>query len=217
MSDHRYEYILFDLDGTIIDSGEGVTNAVAYALEKLGIEVKDKNDLKCFIGPPLLESFKEFYGIEGEDALRAQEYYREVYGSKHLLENEVYDGIPELLERIKASGRKLVVTTSKPEKYALQIAKHFDFEKYFDLIAGADLLGKRSNKAQVLEYALDQLGNPDRSRVILVGDRKYDCDGAAAFGISTIGVLYGYGSEEELREHGAKYIANKPEDVYDFL
>lgn len=207
-----YEYVLFDLDGTLTDPGIGITNAVIYALNKFSIRVEDRTELYRFIGPPLLDSFQQFYGFSLTESREAIQYYREYYAEKGLLENQVYDGIPELLRSLKKSGRKLLVATSKPEVYAVQILEHFGLLTYFDLVAGASLDESRNRKEDVIRYALRKI-NGDPAQAVMVGDRVHDVEGAKANGLPVIGVLYGYGSEEELVGAGANLIAKNPGDV----
>lgn len=213
----KYTTILFDLDGTIIDSGEGVTNSVVYALNKMGINVEDKATIKRFIGPPLVYSFKNFYGFDDEKALEAIEYYREHYTKKGILEGYIYDGVEELLARLKESGKRIVLATSKPEVYAKRILETFNLSKYFDFIAGASLDEvSRNTKEAVLEYAIKE-ANIDTSSSIMIGDRFYDIVGAREFGIPCIAVLYGYGNRAEFEKYGAELIAETTRDVADFL
>lgn len=213
----NYTTILFDLDGTIVDSGEGVTNSVVYALGKLGIELEDKSTLSRFIGPPLVYSFKTFYGFDDEGAMRAIELYREYYTTKGILEGYIYDGIEALLKLLKNAKKRLILATSKPEIFAKQILDDAGLTKYFDFIAGASMDEKtRNTKEAVLEYAIKE-ANIDTSSSIMVGDRFYDIEGARAFGMDCIGVLYGYGSKQELESHGAKYIAKTPREVAEIL
>ena len=208
-----YNTILFDLDGTLTDPGIGITNSVAYALDKWGINVNDRVELYKFIGPPLVESFEKYYGFSHDDALLALKYYREYFSEKGLFENEVYDGIVELLEDLKAQGKRLIVATSKPEVYSKRILEHFDLYKYFDFLAGATFDEKRVKKNDVIAYAIESCGIDDLSRVVMIGDREHDVLGSACFGIDSIGVLWGYGSREELNAAGATYIAEKVEDI----
>ncbi len=211
-----YKTVLFDLDGTLTDPGVGITNSVAYALKKYGIEVQDRKSLYSFIGPPLNDSFKRYYGFSDEKAMEAIMYYREYFADRGIFENEVYDGVRQLLERIKASGRKIVLATSKPEKFAERILEHFELTEYFDAVAGASMDEKRNKKGDVIKYALEKSGLSAED-AIMVGDREHDVFGAGENGIDTIGVLYGYGSREELEKAGAVRIAQAVEDIYDFL
>ena len=211
------KFIFFDLDGTLTDPGIGITNSVIYALKKFGIETKDRTELFRFIGPPLIPSFMKYYGFSKEDALKAVVFYREYYDERGIFENKLYPGIPELLEKLKADGIKIVMATSKPEIFAEKIAKHYDIAKYFDLIAGATENETRTEKDEVIAYALKKLGNPPSSEITMIGDRFYDVKGAAKFGIPTVGVLYGYGDEKELTDAGAYAVAKTPEEVYEKL
>ena len=214
-----YNTILFDLDGTLTDPGIGITNSVAYALSKWNIQVADRSELYKFIGPPLLDSFAEYYGFSEEDCQKALAYYREYFKSKGIYENEVYSGVVEMLETLKTSGKKIVLATSKPEEFAIIILKHFDLYKYFDFVAGATMDEKRTRKGDVITYALDSCGitKADLKNVIMVGDRKHDVHGAKENDLDCIGVLFGYGDREELEDAGAKYIAEQVEDILKFI
>lgn len=208
-----YKYILFDLDGTLTDPGLGITNAVMYALKKFNIEVPERSQLYKFIGPPLLESFEKFYGMSSEESQLALQYYREYFKPYGLYENTVYDGIKELLAELKAQGKKLVLATSKPEPFAIEILRHFKLDKYFDFIAGATMDEKRVRKADVIAYALESCGITDLPSAIMIGDREHDILGAKEVGLESIGVLYGYGDMSELETASATYIAEKPKDI----
>ena len=210
-----YQIVLFDLDGTLTDSGLGITNAVAYALDKFGIQVKDHSELNVFVGPPLKDSFSRYYGFTPEECEKGVIYYREYYQDRGLFENEVYPGIPELLKYLKETGRKVVLATSKPEPFTRRIMEHFQLDQYFNLIAGASMDEKRVEKADVIRYALDDLGvsKEDYDQVVMVGDRNNDIFGAKENRLKVIGVLYGYGDLEELQSAGADDIAETPEDI----
>lgn len=210
------EYILFDLDGTITDSQEGIKNSVEYALKHFNIEVKDRADLNKYIGPPLRQSFMEFAGLSEADSHTAMTKYREYYGPKGIFENKVYKGIPELLEKLKTKGKKIILATSKPWIYAEIILEHFDLKKYFDFVAGSELNGVRTNKADVIAYAVERYKIPV-SDAAMVGDREHDILGAKENNIKTIGVLYGFGSRQELESAGADYIAENVENIYDYV
>lgn len=205
-----YKYILFDLDGTLTDPAEGITKSVAYALRHYGIEPPPLEELFPFIGPPLADSFMEFYGFDKKKAAEAVWVYREYFTVTGKYENKVYDGIAGLLCELKKSGYRLAVATSKPEVLAADILEHFGLAEYFDIIRGSMLDGTRVKKHEVIQAVLDEFV-PDRmDEVIMVGDRKFDVEGAAEFGMDCIGVLFGYGGREELEQAGARYIA---EDV----
>ena len=212
-----YKIVLFDLDGTLTDSGLGITNAVAYALEKFGIHVEDHSELNVFFGPPLKDSFIRYFKFSQEECEKAIIYYREYYSDKGLFENKVYPGIPELLDYLKQTGRKIILATSKPEFFSRQIMEHFHLDQYFELIAGASMDEKRVEKADVIHYALEKAGITDGSDVVMIGDREYDILGAKENGLDSIGVLYGYGSREELEAAGAGKIAETVEELWKIL
>ena len=208
-----YKYILFDLDGTLTDPGLGITNAVMYALKKFNIELPDRSELYKFIGPPLLDSFEKYYGMSKEESQLALQYYREYFKPYGLYENTVYDGIEELLSELKERGKSLILATSKPEPFAVEILRHFGLDKYFDFIAGATMDEKRVKKAEVIQYALESCGITELSRAIMIGDREHDVLGAKEVGLQSIGVLYGYGDYEELQAAGATYIVENAKDI----
>ena len=193
-----YKTILFDLDGTLTDPQEGITKSVQYALRKMNIVEDDLTKLTSFIGPPLLSSFKEMYNMNKEALVEAIGYYRERFAVTGLYENRVYCGIPEMLQELRAQGKKLIVATSKPTVFSVQILQHFDLERYFDAVIGSNLDGTRVEKAEVIEFALAQLAPINRQETVMVGDRKHDVIGAQKNGIDAIGVTYGYGGYSEL-------------------
>lgn len=209
----NYDVILFDLDGTLMDSSPGIINSIVYALKKYDITVENTETLRKFLGPPLHESFKEFYGFDEDKAMEAVSFYREYFSTKGLLENRVYDGVTKLLEALKENGKRIILATSKPQKFTDRIMKHFDLAKYFEFIAGSNMDGSRSKKAEVIEYALQQCNITDQSKAVMVGDRMHDIIGAQAVGIDSIGVEYGYGDYEELNNAGATYIAKTVDDL----
>lgn len=209
----QYDVVLFDLDGTLTDPVEGITNSVAYALRKFGLEVPERKELHKYIGPTLAESFGEFCGFEGEQITRAIAYYREYYQPYGINQNLLYDGVEEMLKQLTNAGKKVLVATSKPEPFARKILEDFGLTKYFTYIAGANIDETRGEKAEVIEYALETCGITDRERVIMVGDRKYDVVGAQKNGLRCIGVTYGYGGREELEAAGAVCVAEGPMDV----
>ena len=190
-------YILFDLDGTITDSSEGITKSVQHALKKLGIEENDQAMLRRFIGPPLDESFEKFYGFDKEKALKAVDYYRERYSDKGIYENVLFDGIADMLEGLKSDGYIIALATCKPEIYVPRILEYFNVDKYFAAAGLADTGSLSETKSQS----------------IMIGDRKDDILGAKASGIDSMGVRYGFAEEQELEMAGADYIVETVEDI----
>ncbi len=211
----KYRYIFFDLDGTLTDPGLGITNSVQYALRQFGIDVQDRRELYPFIGPPLSESFVKFYGFTEEQAQEAVTQYRVYFADTGIFENSVYPGIPELLKALNDAGMRPVLATSKPAVFAERILEHFDLKQYFHFVSGSELNGARVEKADVIRFALEALSITDPNDVIMVGDRCFDVEGAAACGISAIGVLYGYGDEKELAH--AVATAKTVADLRDLL
>ena len=208
-----YQTILFDLDGTLTDPGPGITNSVAYALNRCGISVADKTTLYRFIGPPLKEAFAQFYGFSEEQAAAAVAYYREYFREQGIFQNSVYEGIEPLLQTLKDAGKTLLLATSKPEQFAKEILEHFGLARFFSVMAGATMDGTRSKKDEVILYALACAGISDPTGAIMVGDREYDILGASKVGMDAIGVLFGYGSREELTNAGAAYLAQSPAQI----
>lgn len=210
------KYILFDLDGTITDSQEGIKNSIEYALKYFNIEINDRSELDKYIGPPLRQSFMEFAGLSEKDSHTAMTKYREYYGPKGIFENRVYDGMEELLFSLKNKGKEIILATSKPWIYAEIILEHFNLKKYFDFVAGSELNGVRTKKADVIKYAVDKYKIP-LSKAVMIGDREHDISGAKKNGLKTIGVLYGFGSREELTSAGADYIAENVENIWEYV
>lgn len=211
-----YQYVLFDLDGTLIDSEQGITESASYALAKFGI-IEDPENLRHFIGPPLFQSFSVFYGFSEEKSAKAVEYYREYFGEKGVYQNTVYDGIETLLQKLHAEGKTLILATSKYEYYAKLIIEYLGFSKYFTFAAGSLKDGRRGTKAEVITYILEQMGITDRSRAVMIGDRKHDIEGANETGLDSIGVLYGFGDYEELTSHGATHIAKNTDEIFEIV
>lgn len=209
--------ILWDLDGTLTDPGEGITKSVAYALDKFGIAVPDLRELYCFIGPPLLETFMERYAFPKEQAQKAIGYFREYFTARGILENQVYPGVALMLKTLKESGRQLILATSKPEVFAVKILKYFDLAQYFDAVVGSTLEETRSHKYQVIAHILSVYDHLPREKMVMVGDRKHDVEGAHKNGLPAVGVLYGYGSREELEGAGADRLAGTVEALCQLL
>ena len=206
--------IFFDLDGTLTDSGEGIINCAAFALEKLGVSVPDHATMRQFVGPPLRDTFVKF-GVPAERAEEAVSLYRSRYLPIGKFENHPYPGIRELLEKLKSEGNRLYVATSKPEELSIDILTRFDLAKYFERICGATLDGSRDEKDKVIAYLLTQIDSS--TDTLMVGDTAFDVLGAAAHGIPTIGVSWGYGEMADLEKAGAKAIAHTTEELYTLL
>lgn len=207
----HWKYILFDLDGTLTDPKEGIINSIQYALRRYGIERKEE-ELIHFIGPPLHVSFMEFFPAEAE-AHKAVDVYREYYATKGIYENLLFDGIPELLKKLKQQGKVICLATSKPENFAQQILQHFSIDEYFDVITGANMDSTRTEKAEVIGEVMRQLPLLTPETAVMIGDRKFDIIGAKAHGLDTIGVAFGYGSVEELEKEAPGYIVHSVKEL----
>ena len=207
------KYILFDLDGTIIDPKEGITKSVAYALNKFEIKVDNLNELCKFIGPPLKDSFIEYYNFSEDEAEKAIKYYREYFADRGIYENKLYKGFEDILISLKENNKVLIVATSKPTIFATKILENFYLSKYFTFVSGSNFDGSRVRKSEVIQYALEINNIKDLSEVVMIGDRKHDIYGAKEVGLDSIGVLYGYGDYEELYNSGANYIVNSVEEL----
>ena len=205
---------LFDLDGTLTDSGEGIINCAALALKHFGLPVPDRKAMGVFVGPPLRDTFLKF-GVRPEQVEEALAVYRSRYTTVGKFENTPYPGIRELLEKLTADGHRLYVATSKPETVSVEILEHFDLSRYFQKIAGATFSKERETKADVIAYLLKKI--PAGTPCLMVGDTQFDVLGAAAHGIATVGVSWGYGNTDSLRSAGAAAIADTPEELYRIL
>ena len=213
----HYKYILFDLDGTLTDSVQGVVNGFSYVIKKMGRQVPDEKQLRKFVGPPLIVSFGQHLGYPKAEAEKAVEMFREYYNEMGgALQNVVYPGVEKLLTDLNAAGKTLVVATSKGTRAANIVLDHFDLKKYFGFIATADDL-IRPRKVDVIRYALDSCGVTDLSEAVMVGDREHDVLAANEVGLDSVGVLYGYGSREELTAAGATYLAENIAAVKSFV
>lgn len=211
-----FEYILFDLDGTLTDPKEGITKSVQYALASVGIDEPDLDKLEPFIGPPLHESFMEFYGFDRENAMELVDKYRERFNVTGIYENVIYPGIADMLKTLKEAGCKIAIASSKPTEMVEIILDHFDIRKYFDFVVGSNLDGTRTKKEEVVEEALRQM-KAVKENTAMVGDRKFDVEGARAFGLTSIGVSFGYAQGNELEEAGADYIVDTVEELQKLL
>ncbi|OUO38990.1 phosphoglycolate phosphatase [Megamonas hypermegale] len=209
----KIKYILFDLDGTLIESGKGIMNAVKYALKKYGIDETNEAVLRSFVGPPLNQQFAKCYGFSAEKSLEAVLVFREYYETKGILENEMYTGIDKVLQQLKNQGKYLMVATSKPEKFAHNILAQHDLEKYFDFIGGSLTDGSRITKIQVLDYVLKTNKIENTDEVLMIGDTKFDILGAKNFDLKSMAVTYGYGTEKELMEAKPDFTAGSPEEI----
>lgn len=212
----KYQGVLFDLDGTLTASGEGITKSVQYALKKMGRPDlgKDRKKLEVFVGPPLLEQFMDYAGFSEEEAAEAVKYYRERYNVTGIFENQPYPGIKELLEGLKEKGIMLAVASSKPDQMVKIVLDHFHLDTYFDVIMGSDINRPKMTKAEVIFQVLEKMNCLDkREQAIMVGDRHYDVLGAKEAGLSCIGVTYGYGTKEELLRAGAVKTADSTREL----
>ncbi len=211
----RPDVVLLDLDGTLTDAGPGIVNCIRYALDDMGIAHPDDATMRTFLGPPLADTFGRHFGMSEADTAYAIEKYRERHHDVGLFENAVYDGIPELLQQLGDADVVLAVATSKPTYSATRILEHFDLDQYLAFIGGADLAGVRHDKAAVIDHTLEELDalgrSTDGARIVMIGDREHDVHGARAHGIDTIGVLWGYGSADELLGAGAVQLVESPQ------
>lgn len=208
--------VFFDLDGTLTDSRRGILMGMAHAMTALGHPTLPDEVPTAVIGPPLYDSFRGLYGLEDGEARRGVALYRAYYGEEGIFENDVYDGVIEMLRTLRAAGLTLAIATGKPHPYARRISVHFGLDPYLSAVFGAEFDGTRGDKADLLAYAMGELGiSPENA--VMVGDRSYDIKGALAVGITPIGVLWGYGDRAELSEAGGRLFADRPQAVCDIL
>lgn len=213
----KYDYIAFDLDGTLTDPAEGLIKGFIYAFDRVGIKYDNPEDLRRYIGPPLHQEWKREYGFTEEETANAIAIFREYYDEFGWAENKLYDGIVELLKSLKAAGKTIVLATSKPENTARRIMALFNLDQYFDFMGGASTSSIRDKKWEVLEYSLKSVGATDKSKCILVGDRKYDAEGANIYGIDSMGVLWGHGDLDELKAANFTYIVEDTKTAEEIL
>lgn len=213
-----YQAILFDLDGTLTESGEGITKSVQYALEKIGKPEPDLDALRVFVGPPLLEQFMKYADLDRETAQQAVIFYRERYSTVGIYENRVYPGVEKMLEELRRKGYTLAVASSKPEFFVKKILEHFGLSPYFHEVVGSEMDGNRTGKSEVIEEALRRLHmEAHRERVLMIGDREHDVLGARKSGLDCLAVSYGYGDMEELAASKPLKIAASAEEIVDFF
>ena len=217
MKEFDYEVLLFDLDGTIIDSLKGILNSINYTFRKLGIKELRREDLLPFIGPPIVYTLQMYYGMSEEDANNAMKLYHEYYKEKGWKEFSVYKDVDFLIKELKKSGKKIGLATNKPRYYAIQILEYIGIDIFFDYIGGSNLDKGIINKKLVIEDCLENLNIDNKQKVVMIGDRHFDVDGATQAGIDTIGITYGYGDAEELEKAGTVAVADTPREILMFL
>lgn len=214
---NKYDVIIFDLDGTLSDSGEGITKSVQYALKKLNIIEEDLENLKHFVGPPLKAEFMKSYHLTEEQGTDAVRFYRERYIPTGIYETSLYEGVRELLDRLKAENKIIAMATSKPQPLAEEVLRFLGIADYFDFVMGADLIGGKQSKEDVLNALLEVLPVKDKSQMIMVGDTSFDVLGAASVGVSCIGVTYGYGDKKEMSANGAIAVVDTAFQLLDYI
>lgn len=214
----NYDYVIFDFDGTVVDTGEGILKSLQYSFEQMGREVPELDDLKKFIGPPIYYSYTTFYGVSEEEVGLYIKKYRERYTVKGIYECNLYEGFPAILRTLREKGIKVGIASSKPERLIYNVADYLGITDLFDVIVGVKIDdSNHSTKTGLVLDAMKGMGADDKSRVLMVGDRCFDIDGAAGAGVNSCGVLWGYGSEEEFREHNATYIVKDTEELLNIV
>lgn len=208
-----FDLYIFDLDGTLINSKPGVTGSVQYALRQQGIHVDDLDLLTKFIGPPLHDSFRDFYGFGPQEVAKAVEDYRDIYARRGMFDAEIYEGIIPLLKSLKQAGKPVCIATTKAKPVAEDVLNHFELTQYFDKIIGSNTDGTLSDKAELIPIILEDYPHIPKHRVAMIGDRKFDIDGAKACGIKSIAVNWGFGSPEEFARHGADMVIDEPREI----
>lgn len=214
---NHYEYLLFDLDGTVTDSEEGILNSVRYCLDRYNINPPEKKILKKFIGPPLVQSLKKYYDFDQDQAARAVKVYREYFRKKGMYENKLYPGINRLLKSLQQKGKINILATAKPTYYAKKIARYFKIDHYFRNIIGSNMDGSRMEKKEIIRHILDLYPDAPSEKFIMIGDRIHDINGANYHGMDSIWVRYGYGDEEEMKSFSPTYVAESIKDLEKFL
>jgi phosphoglycolate phosphatase len=212
-----FNTILFDLDGTLSDPSEGILNSFHYALARLGIKEENPDEMPSLIGPPLQVSFKERYGLGNVEVEQAVVYYREYFGEKGLYENTIYPGIADLLSLLRKAGKKIILASTKADIYAERILQYFNIRAYFDYLSCAAFDGSRIDKGEIIAHALDETGISGKRQAVMVGDRRFDIDGAKNNRIASIAVTYGFGSKEELHKARPDYIVASVSELSQLL
>lgn len=213
----KYDVIIFDLDGTLSNSGEGITKSVQYALAKMGIKEDNLDNLRHFVGPPMKDEMMLSYNFTDEQAAEAVAFYRERYTPIGIYETGLYDGVIELLRALKENDKIIAIATSKPQKMAEEVLEYLKIDSYFDFVMGADMIGGKQSKAEVLNALLDVMPIKDKSRMLMVGDTKFDVKGANALSIDCIGVSYGYGDKKEMLDLGAVTVVDKVLELLEII
>ena len=214
----NFDYVIFDFDGTVADTGEGILKSLQYSFKAMGDEEPDLEDLKKFIGPPVFYSYTHFYGISEDKVDDYVRKYRERYREKGIYESRVYDGLKKLIISLKEKNIKVGIASSKPENLIYSVADYLGITNLFDAIVGVKSdNSKHSTKAGLIAQAMTDLGATDKNKVLMVGDRLFDIDGAHEAGIKCCGALWGYGDEEEFRAHNADFIAEIPENILSII
>lgn len=211
------QYILFDLDGTLTDPEEGLVRSLNAGLREVGLQERSNEELRPCIGPPLRDTYEEYFGLSKEKTEQAIRGFRAYYETKGIFENRLYEGIEDVLDELQKAGKTLILATSKPTDFAVQILEHFGIDEYFDFVGGASLDETRTEKIEVLSYIMEEFQLVDASELIMVGDRKYDINAAKYFHMKSVGVLFGYGTKKELKEAGADALARSPKDLLNIL
>lgn len=214
-----FDYLFFDLDGTLTDPAQGITNSFIHALKFYGIEIPSYEKLCTYIGPPLVTTFQKEYGFSEEKSMEAVGKYREYFAQKGLFENKVYEEIPTLLQKLTEMGKTLIVATSKPEEYSIKILEHFNLSKYFKYICGSNMDESRSKKEEVIAYAMEKcsIKPNEKDKILMIGDREHDIIGAKKNNLKSCGVLFGYGNQKELSDAGADYIISTPLELLSII
>lgn len=213
----KYDIVLFDLDGTITESSEGIKKGLEYTLEKLNMKYDGLDDYSLYIGPPLMDTFKNLFKLNQEEAEQAYKYYFEYYNEKGKFQCVLYNGILDVIKDVKASGAKTAVCTSKYEPFAIEIIEHMKMGNLFNAICGSNKEGTRRKKEDLIPYALNKVNKKDKESVVLIGDTKFDAEGAKITNIDFVGALYGYGVKTEMEKENGKNFANSPEDIRQFI